>query len=770
MRTPTPKIHCGLFTQGLLLLALLVIAYPGVFLRGESLIPGDTLFQINPWKSYQALPAGSPDNRLTLDSITAMNTYYALSTRALKQSEWPLWNHLEFGGMPLLANCQSAVLYPPRLVHLFFDLPTATTLYILLKLWLCGLTAYLCARVMQLGVGAARFASVGWMLCAYNVVWAYWPLPDVSVWAPVIVLGIEFILSGLYRRGFYVLTGGATMILLAGHPETAFVFGAGAGVYFFARLLLERRGRTLWQPMAAAGAAWIVALLMAGAQLVPFLEYAANIHTHERSLVPSPGTVIGFWLPRFFGIESLKNFWGTWNSNITMMVYPGILTWVAISLLGASLPKDKPARARAVSLLISTVVFVLLAFSVPPFNWLVKLPPFSVLYLYYCLAWFCFGLIFSAAIALDQWLAQSQPMRRLLWVLPTVLVATTVIAGMYWFNASFINNLRLNSLLTEDILIAIFVVLAGVAILAISATIPSASIIKKAAPTALALLLAADLLHATRNVRPTCPPASLYMKTELTDYLAAQPGPVRVNASSGLIPSGILPMYGIEEWGGYDGLYPIRMMYFRGYMGTELWNAMEPVCSITHYLNDVRVQEPMFPKTDSAFEHVATLNDIEVYKNTAAFPRAFLVPRATVVGSIDEMFSLMKKDAFDPANEVLLERPLLEPLPSQNGNLPVGTASVTHRSSTRQVVTASANQACILVLSEGYFPGWKATVNGKPTDVMPAYYAFRAVYLPAGEHTVVFSYEPRSFTIGLIVSAVALLGLVVSIPLTRRAA
>ncbi|MBI5554990.1 MAG: YfhO family protein [Elusimicrobia bacterium] len=72
-------------------------------------------------------------------------------------------------------------------------------------------------------------------------------------------------------------------------------------------------------------------------------------------------------------------------------------------------------------------------------------------------------------------------------------------------------------------------------------------------------------------------------------------------------------------------------------------------------------------------------------------------------------------------------------------------------------IKARAAQAGTLVLGDVYYPGWRAYVDGKETAVFPAYYLFRGIAVPAGEHEVVFTYQPTHFVLGLTVSLVSLL-------------
>jgi uncharacterized membrane protein YfhO len=66
-----------------------------------------------------------------------------------------------------------------------------------------------------------------------------------------------------------------------------------------------------------------------------------------------------------------------------------------------------------------------------------------------------------------------------------------------------------------------------------------------------------------------------------------------------------------------------------------------------------------------------------------------------------------------------------------------------------------------LVLSDPYYPGWQATVDGAPAVILKADYAFRAVEVPAGDHRVTMAFRPNTWRIGLAVSAACVLGLLV---------
>jgi uncharacterized membrane protein YfhO len=62
-----------------------------------------------------------------------------------------------------------------------------------------------------------------------------------------------------------------------------------------------------------------------------------------------------------------------------------------------------------------------------------------------------------------------------------------------------------------------------------------------------------------------------------------------------------------------------------------------------------------------------------------------------------------------------------------------------------------------VVVSELYYPGWRATMDGIDTPIYRADHALRAVLVPAGRHSVEMVFDPLSFRVGAIISLVTLL-------------
>jgi hypothetical protein len=154
-------------------------------------------------------------------------------------------------------------------------------------------------------------------------------------------------------------------------------------------------------------------------------------------------------------------------------------------------------------------------------------------------------------------------------------------------------------------------------------------------------------------------------------------------------------------------------------------------------------------------------------RNPGALPRARVVGRPVYASDQRQAIAMLVSLGFrnQLADHVVVEDPSV---PLSTTAIASGTARIVEDLPERVVIEADLKSPGYLVLADTYDPGWSATADGRPAAVRPAYAAFRAVYLDAGHHTVVFTYRPAGFTLGLWISACgAVLGLVLLV-LPRR--
>jgi hypothetical protein len=163
---------------------------------------------------------------------------------------------------------------------------------------------------------------------------------------------------------------------------------------------------------------------------------------------------------------------------------------------------------------------------------------------------------------------------------------------------------------------------------------------------------------------------------------------------------------------------------------------------------------------------LAYLGDVKIYENLAVMPRAFLVNTVKLVGSDEEALSTLKAANFQPNREaVVLSKDWQKAYPTvasgfgnPNSNADaVGEVKIESYESEKVVLSTSNAQRSFLVLTDSYYPGWHVKVDGQEQPILPTNYLFRGVALEAGQHKVEFSYEPNSFRLGLLLSAVCAL-------------
>jgi hypothetical protein len=154
-----------------------------------------------------------------------------------------------------------------------------------------------------------------------------------------------------------------------------------------------------------------------------------------------------------------------------------------------------------------------------------------------------------------------------------------------------------------------------------------------------------------------------------------------------------------------------------------------------------------------------------VWRNPQSLPRTYIVHGVEVMGADkDKILNTLLDKHFDPLSTVILEEEPsvhtgVESLPQQVGE----SVKVLRYCEDEVVIQAVLQKDGFLVLSDTYYPGWRADVTDTATKkerqvkILQANYLFRAVPLTKGEHIIRFRFRPTSFYIGSLVSALTVL-------------
>jgi uncharacterized membrane protein YfhO len=155
---------------------------------------------------------------------------------------------------------------------------------------------------------------------------------------------------------------------------------------------------------------------------------------------------------------------------------------------------------------------------------------------------------------------------------------------------------------------------------------------------------------------------------------------------------------------------------------------------------------------------------IKIYQNLDYFPRAFLVPKYRVLKSEQEFKDILSSKEFNPMDVVLLEE---EPddMNYKRGDSPykeiVEKVEIQEYRNNSISLHVSLPEPKFLFMSEMYYPGWNAYVDGRRKKIYRANHAFRAVFLEPGVHKIEFVYRPWTFRLGMTISTATIIGLMV---------
>ncbi|MEP0844488.1 MAG: hypothetical protein HRF43_17455, partial [Phycisphaerae bacterium] len=282
-------------------------------------------------------------------------TYYLplreMVASAWKRGHWPAWNPYVYGGMPLLADCQAGVFYPPNLLYLLLPPVAAMNVILLAERILSAWGMVLLLRSQRASgpaalAGAGVFVFSGFMIAHLGHV----SIINAAAWIPWICLAVCRWCTGGGRGWLVAGTLLWAVQFLAGHPQIV-VYTAILVVMVLVLLAVHRR---LHLKRGLAGLAVMAALAMAlcAAQILPTLAMSAET---GRSLTPSYELFGRYhlllihtpmlWVPFLFGTQDHTplgwDWWGAWNF-VEQAGYVGLLPWMLLPA-AAWLPA---ARAR----------------------------------------------------------------------------------------------------------------------------------------------------------------------------------------------------------------------------------------------------------------------------------------------------------------------------------------------------------------------------------------------------------------------------------------
>ncbi len=243
------------------------------------------------------------------------------------------------------------------------------------------------------------------------------------------------------------------------------------------------------------------------------------------------------------------------------------------------------------------------------------------------------------------------------------------------------------------------------------------------------------------------------------------------------LPVNLSMLWGVENASGYENLLPLRIsnllnMKEGGFLVDSTWAK-----DGDYTLDILAVKYILLPKKDSRFpaptgprwRFVKEAGDALIYENLRAMPRAWLVHGTQTVLEKDAVNVVqtgrVKEKEIDLKEKVLIEEE--SDLPFKENAY--DSAQITELRENQMTVKVKTENGAFLVTADSWYPGWKASIDGKETGIRNVDYVIRAVVVSPGEHMVKFEFSPSLLNNGIAISLSSLLAAaIIAFLLLRR--
>lgn len=736
----------------------------------QNKVPFPSNYQVNnygPWNSYPGF-AGPVKNNAMPDLISQIYPWKTITIDSLKQGILPLWNPYSFSGTTHLANYQSAVLSPFNL--LFFILPfiDAWSILVLLQPLLAGIFMYLYLRSLKLRNISSSIGSISFMFCGFITSWmGYATLGYAILFLPLALFAIEKFYTTKKLSNLILLSVTLPLSFFSGHFQISLYFFIFVFLYLIYKLISEKNIKLFLYSFAY----FIFGILLTAPQVLPSIEaYMQSIRSsiiQKVEIIPL-GYIPTFFAPDFFGNPVTRNDWfghyAEWNG------FAGTIT-ILLALYTFFSKRVK----KVLFFIFTAILALLLCFDSPVIDLiqLLKIPVLSTSAASRVIVLFSFSIAVLSSFGIQFLLEdlKNKKTRQITYWLIGIsfifLAFWVVVLSSLFIPVDKIIIARQNLILPSVLLVSLifFVISSG-----FLQRIKKFEKMYVLLPLILIVLVTFDLFRFVNKWQGFDPKDFVFPKVKVSEEFARISGYDRV---FGNIGGEVISYYKLSGVEGYDAVYNHRYGQFiaSGASG-NLQDAARSVVLFPEqglyarrYFNLLGIKYFVHKLSDNKAPWVFSFwnypgefdlryddGAYQVYENNKVLKRAYLVNNYKVEKDPQQILNTMFLEDSDLTKTVVLEENPNISLDMENGE-----AKIEKYLSNEITINTKADGKSLLFLSDSYYPGWKAFVDGKEVKIFRTDFTFRSVLVPSGEHMVKFVYDPLSFKLGLILSALGLI-------------
>jgi hypothetical protein len=678
----------------------------------------------------------------------------------IRKGIFPLWDPYVFSGMPLIGDIQSALFYPFNIILILFVKNGLLSFYILelqniLHILLAGIFTYMYSREIHLSEKASLVSAVTFMFSGFLITRTiHLTFVNVIVWLPLILLFLQKALKE--NSYFYSVLGGLAsgISMLAGSPQLSLHIFYFLGAYTIFFIIINKKKYSAIKSILLLGIILITSLGISAIQYLPAFEYSKytvrmSISFKESAILSvHPVQLLTFLVPKLFGSVSALSqnsvpFWAGggeygafWETAIYIGIFPLVLLFFAF--------KDKRNK------LIWFFAFM------AALSLFLALGKYALLYkfIYHCLPGFnkfripgrfsgilSFSLSILAGFGANNFFDKKDIKfsKAIFWIVGVVFIFwILILAGAFKNINEFTRNINVYHNIQKQY--CIFVLFLSLSITIIFLRTKKLLPVNILAALTIVLIFIDLYTFGSNFNKSEISPEQYYPFNSMVRQLQmeSKEEKFRINARKDdymILRRNSGNIYNLELIEGYT---PLRIKRYSEFSEIPFEKKLD-LLNVKYRLEIDKEKRMM-----------------GLALNTDYLPRAFMVYKYILTKEEKQILKILSGDEFDYRNEIILEESPDIKLPGQEEK-PEYKIEAQSFETNRISLKIHTSAPGILVLSEIYYPAWKAKIDGKETKIYCADYLLRAIPIEKGTHQIELVYNSVLFNVGRIITACTLI-------------
>lgn len=783
----------------IVILIITVLTFYKIVIHSQFPYPGDLLVSFNfpwysgDWEGYN--PWTTHKEFVAMDSIRQHLPWHKLTFAEFKENfSLPLWNPYNFSGNPHLGNIQTFIFNPFNIILLLLPLFEGWIIFVILQIPLTITFTYLFARSLSLGKGASMLSGVAFAFSSYYLYWLEIGIVGHSIlWLPLILFSVQKLSVKPQIKYVVLLTIATSATIFSGHIQTAvFVFIMSA--FFLILKLASTKHPARNKIIIATAISMVLVALITAVQTLPALELYINSPLTEplskkifsENYAPFH-KFLTLLAQDFFGNPSTANFWSVHYGDGTFHIGTVPIFFAVVALLFSRKIETRFFAVAAFLMVLyvtKSPLFLLLQKVNIPF--LTGTTPLRETFL------LCFSLAMLAGIGIDEF-QKNVKIKKKTYLLMLFFFLIYLLLFLFTYVGSSLlgkEELHANLLISRRNLIIPFLAFL---------TLPTSLFIYNLVSRAKLIRGSKDIwvwsavvvtalvgIYQFNKVNPSSSKEFFYPEHKIFSWIRDNGSINRFRGESTAFTwdniSAYFNIYSAEGYGVFrlkryaelfasqdtknlNKDYERSVAFFTENNRTSR-NRLYDLTGVKYLLlkddfaRDARENDPdKQDGTDLAWQD----GKFKIYERTSVLPR-FWMTSSYKVANDQEIIENIYDPTFDLKTVQLEKEPgiVIDQQSASSAN--INLISYRPNSISFDISSESNN---LFFISDAYFPGWNAYVDGKKTNILRAHYAFRAVPIPANTQMLEMKYEPVTVKIGTVLTIFGVAGLF-AIPMVQK--